>query len=59
MSYSKETSLILDSTRGNEHLSSNQPLYYSSTYHQETLGAMKNLTMHAVVTLIESYLKKS
>lgn len=38
MSYSKETSLILDSTRGNEHLSSNQPLYYSSTYHQETLG---------------------
>lgn len=38
MSYSKETSLILDSTRGNEHLSSNQPLYYSSTYHQQTLG---------------------
>lgn len=39
MSYSKETSLILDATRGNEHLSSNQPLYYSSTYHQQTLGA--------------------
>lgn len=38
MTYSKETSLILDSTRGNEHLSSNQPLYYSSTYHQNTLG---------------------
>ena len=38
MSYSKETSLILDSTRGHEHLSSNQPLYYSSTFHQHTLG---------------------
>ncbi|GGI42851.1 cystathionine beta-lyase MetC [Mammaliicoccus stepanovicii] len=38
MSYSKETSLILDSTRGQEHLSSNQPLYYSSTFHQNTLG---------------------
>ncbi|UTH13894.1 cystathionine beta-lyase MetC [Macrococcus equipercicus] len=38
MSYSQETSLILDSPRGKDYTSANQPLYYSSTYHQEVLG---------------------
>lgn len=38
MSQTKATQLIHDRNRGKTYLSANLPLYYSSTYHQHTLG---------------------
>ncbi|MCQ9291676.1 PLP-dependent aspartate aminotransferase family protein [Staphylococcus hyicus] len=38
MSHTKATQLIHDPQRGKTYTSANIPLYYSSTYHQQTLG---------------------
>ena len=39
MTLSKETALIYDTHRGKDYYSANPPLYDSSTFHQEQLGA--------------------
>ncbi|MBI5975064.1 cystathionine beta-lyase MetC [Staphylococcus canis] len=39
MSFSRQTQLIHDQNRGTTYQCANQPLYYASTYHQNTLGA--------------------